>query len=74
MQKRFPGSPWKVVLALVALMATAMALYVQLFERKSRLEEDRLSAARLENALGESRLRLKAEILAQLRAELATGE
>ena len=62
---------WKLALALVALAATVMALYVQIFERRSRQEEERLSAARLERALGEARLRLKAEILAELRAELA---
>lgn len=71
MRKRLDGPPWKVALALIALLATLMALYVQLFERRSRLEEDRLSAARLEKALDESRLRLKAEILAELREELA---
>ena len=71
MQKRSLGSSWKVILATVALLATAMALYLQLFERRSRLEENRLSAARLESALAESRTRLKAEILAELRAELA---
>ena|SRR5690349_291530 len=71
MRKRLDGPPWKAALALIALLATLMALYVQLFERRSRLTEDRLAAARLEKALGESRLRLKAEILAQLRTELA---
>lgn len=73
MRKRLDGPLWKAALALIALLATGMALYVQLFERRSRLTEDRLSAARLEKALGESRLRLKAEILAELRAELARG-
>ena len=73
MQKRSMGQAWQVALAVVSLMATAMALYVQLFERRSRQEEDRLAAVRLEEALAESRLRLKAEILAELRAELASG-
>ncbi len=73
MRKRLDGPAWKVALTLIALLATLMALYVQLFERRSRLAEDRLSAARLEKALDESRLRLKAEILAQLRAELASA-
>lgn len=74
MEKRSLGPAWKVALAVVALMATAMALYVQLFERRSRQEEDRLSAARLADALEESRARLRTEILAQLRADLAKGE
>jgi hypothetical protein len=70
MQKRSIEHAWKVVLAVVALTATAMALYVLLFERKTRQEDDRVSAARLEEALAESR----AEILAQLRAEAAKRE
>jgi hypothetical protein len=60
-----------VALAAVAVIATAMALYVQLFERTVRQEQDRRAAARLEEALAESRLRLKTEILAELRVELA---
>jgi len=61
------GPPWKVALAVIALIATAMALYVQFFERRPQ-EEERLAAARLkEDALAESRL--KAEILAQRRTE-----
>ncbi|MFL6196081.1 MAG: hypothetical protein ACJ75H_18020 [Thermoanaerobaculia bacterium] len=74
MQKRSMGSAWKVALAVVALAATAMALYVQIFEPRSRREEDRASAVRLEEALAESRVRLKTEILAELRAELAKQE
>ena len=73
MEKRSGVHVWKAALAAVALMATMMALYVQLFERRSREAEDRLLIARLEDALAESRDRLKAEILAQLRAELAEG-
>jgi len=61
-------------LAAIALLATLMALYVQLFERRSREAEDRMAAARLDGALAESRARLKAEILAQLLAELAKTE
>jgi hypothetical protein len=60
----------KAALAAIALMATLMALYVQLFERRSREADDRIAAARLEAALAESRVRLKAEIVAQLQAEL----
>ena len=71
MRKRSPEQRWRVVLAAVAVIATAMALYVQLFERKVRQEQDRRAAARLEEALAESRLRLKTEILAELRVELA---
>lgn len=74
MQKRSIGPVWKVALAVVAVLATALALYVQLFERRSRQEEHRLAAARLDDALAQSRARLKAEILAELRAELARGE
>jgi small-conductance mechanosensitive channel len=73
MRKRSMGRIWKTVLAAVAVMATAMALYVQVFERRSRQEEDRLAAVRLEEALGAARARLKIEILAELRAELAKG-
>jgi hypothetical protein len=71
MRKRSPEQRWKVALAAVAVIATAMALYVQLFERTVRQEQDRRAAARLEEALAESRLRLKTEILAELRVELA---
>ena len=73
MQKRSPGPPWKVAIAVVALTATAMALYVQAFERRSRQEDDRLAALRLAAALEESRVRLRAELLAELRADLAKG-
>jgi hypothetical protein len=73
MQRRSIGPAWKVALAVVALMAMAMAIYVQIFEWRSRQEEDRLAAARLEAALAESRVRLKAELLAQLRSELEKG-
>ena len=52
MRKRPMGPAWKIVLSVIALMATAMALYVQVFERRSRQEEDRLAAVRLEEALG----------------------
>jgi hypothetical protein len=56
------------VLAVFALAFLAMALYVQLVERRSRREADRLAAARLEEALEESRSN-SAE-LARRRAEL----
>lgn len=69
MRERSTEQAWRMALAAVALIATAMALYVQLFERRSRQEEERLAAARLEEALAESRVRLRAEILAQLRSE-----
>jgi hypothetical protein len=64
----------KAALAAIALMATLMALYVQLFERRSREADDRIAAARLETALAESRVRLKAEIVTQLEAELTRQE
>jgi hypothetical protein len=73
MFKRSMGTAWKVVLTLIALIAMAMAFYVQFFEERSRREEDQLAVARLEAALAESRARLEAEILAQLRADLARG-
>jgi len=63
----------KLVAAVVALTAAAMALWVQLFEVRERQQESRLAALRLENALAESRSRLKAEILAELRADEASG-
>jgi cytochrome c556 len=64
---------WSVALAVIALMATAMALYVQLFERGPSREEERLAAARQkEDALAESRL--KAEIQARHRQEEAALE
>ena len=74
MQKRSTERAWQMVLAAVAFVAMALALYVLLFERRSRQEEDRKTAARLEEALAESRVRLRAEILAQLRAEAAQEE
>lgn len=61
--------PWNVALAVIALIATAMALYVQLYERRARQEEDRLAASRLEQELEESRSRTEA--IEQRRAELA---
>lgn len=73
MLKRSMGTAWKVALTLIALVALAMAFYVQFFEERSRREEDQLAATRLEAALAESRARLEAEILAQLRADLAKG-
>jgi hypothetical protein len=63
----------KLVAAVIALAAAAMALYVQLFEVRARQEESRLAALRLESALAESRSRLKAEIVAELRADAARG-
>ena len=60
---------WKVALAVMALVALATALYVQLSERRARREEDQLAAARLEKALQESRARV--EVLERHRAELA---
>jgi hypothetical protein len=63
----------KLVAAVISLAAAAMALYVQLFEVRARQEESRLAALRLESALAESRSRLKAEIVAELRADMARG-
>jgi hypothetical protein len=73
MRKRSLGPAWRVALAVIAVTATAMALYVQLFEWRPRQEEERLAAARLkEDALAESRL--KAEILARRRTEEESRE
>jgi hypothetical protein len=73
MQTRSIQQVWRGLVAVVALTATAMALYAHFFEAKSRQEEARAAALRLEDALVESRSRLKAEILAELRADLAAG-
>lgn len=62
---------WKNLLTIVALAASLMALYLQIFERRARQEEARLAAVRLDDALAESRTRLRSEILAALRAELS---
>jgi hypothetical protein len=70
MRKRPVEQVWKKVLTVVALAATVMALYLQIFERRSRQEEARLASVRLDDALAESRARLRAEILAELRAEI----
>ena len=61
-------------LVVVALTATVLALYVQLFGLRARQAEAREAAARLDDALAESRTRLKAEILAELHADLAQSE
>lgn len=61
---------WRNGLTLIAIAATAMALYLQLFERRGDREEARMAAVRLDDALVESRARLRSEILADLRAEL----
>lgn len=73
MQTRSLQQVWRGVVAAVALTATAMALYTHFFEARSRQEEARAAALRLEDALVESRSRLKGEILAELRADLAAG-
>ncbi len=65
-----PKQVWRKALTVVALAATVMALYLQIFERGARQEEARLAAVRLDDALAESRARLRAEILAELRAEI----
>jgi hypothetical protein len=70
MRKRPVEQAWRTVLTVVALAATMMALYLQIFERRARLEEARLAAVRLDDALAGSRVRLRTEIVAELRAEL----
>jgi hypothetical protein len=73
MRRRSLERTGKLIAGIVALTASLMALYVQLFEVRARQEESRLAALRLESALAESRSRLKAEILAELRADVARG-
>ncbi|MFL6292501.1 MAG: hypothetical protein ACJ759_16530 [Thermoanaerobaculia bacterium] len=70
MRKRPVEQAWRTVLTVVALAATVMALYLQIFERRARQGEARLAGVRLDDALAGSRARLRAEILAELRAEL----
>jgi hypothetical protein len=70
MGKRPVEQVWRTALTIVALAATVMALYLQIFEKRAGREEARLAAVRLDDALAESRTRLRAEILAELRAEL----
>lgn len=67
MLKPSPERTWKAALILIAVLAVAAALYVQLAERRSREEADRISAARLERELAESRAH--AETLEKLRSE-----
>jgi hypothetical protein len=74
MPKRFPEPLWKTFLTLTALAAAVLALYFQLFELRSRREEARLAASRLERAVEESRVRLKTEILAEIRTEIARAD
>lgn len=69
--RKDPRQAWKNALTLAALAAALAALYLQLFERRAHQEEARLAAVRLDDALAESRARLRAEIVAELRAELA---
>jgi hypothetical protein len=71
MRRRSRERTAKLVTAVIALAAAALALYVQLFEVRARQEESRLASLRLESALAESRSRLKAEIVAELRADAA---
>lgn len=70
MRKRPVEQALRKALTIMALAATVMALYLQIFERRARREEARLAAVRLDDALAGSRARLRAEILAELRAEL----
>jgi hypothetical protein len=70
MPKRPLEQVWKSALTIIALAATVMALYLQVFERRARQEEARLAGVRLDDALAGSRARLRAEILAELREEL----
>lgn len=60
------GRTWKLALAVVSLAALAIAVY---FQFSGRGEADRLVAARMDQALAESRARV--EILERHRAEMA---
>jgi hypothetical protein len=60
---------WRTALTVVALAATAMALYLQIFERRARQEEVRQAAVRLDQAIAESRARLRAGILPEPRKD-----
>lgn len=60
---------WRTALTLIALVATAMALYLQIFERRALQEEARQAAVRLDQAIAESRARLRAEIFPKPREE-----
>lgn len=74
MRERSLENAWRAALAVIALAAMAMAFYVQFFERRALREEERLSAARLESELADSRARLKAEIVAELATEESTAQ
>jgi hypothetical protein len=74
MPKRPAEQAWRMAMIVIALTATVLALYFQLAGMRSRAEEAQAAAARLEEALAGSRTRLKAEILAELRADLAKSE
>ncbi len=74
MRKRPVEQAWRNALTVVALAATLMALYLQTFERRTRQEEARLAAVRLNEALAESRARLRAEVLAELQKDDDTAQ
>lgn len=74
MRKLRREQAWKNGLTVVALAATVLALYLQIFERRASRDEARLAAVRLEDALAESRTRLIEEIVAELRAQPSQEE
>src|SRR5689334_4129241 len=65
---------WRIALTVVALAATAMALYLQIVERKARQEEARLAAVRLDQAIAESRARLRAGVLPDPRKDAQAAQ
>lgn len=74
MPRRSLELPWKTLLIAIALAAAALALYLHLFELRSRQQAARLASSRLERAVDDARVRLKAEILAELRAGSARAD
>lgn len=74
MRSRAVWQVLKLALLAVALIATAAALWVHLFERRALEDQDRHLAATLERALEESRANLKAEILEEIEAGIPAQE
>lgn len=72
MPNRSLESAWKVALTAVTLLALAMALYLQLLERRALREEERLATLQQE-ALAASEVRQANEDIARLRTDLVEG-
>lgn len=74
MTRRAPELPWRILLISTALAAATLALFLHLFELRSRQQEVRRAADRLERAVAEARVQLREELLAELRAGDARAE